>query len=79
MHVRRCTAVKEGETYCSQLLVDSPKLLLVSRVRPAAHQDLVPPFDPALCRRLSEIDLLPFVPACVCIEKDPARHAKTTC
>jgi hypothetical protein len=59
-----------GATYNSQLLIDLAQLGLVARVRPAAHEDLVPPFDPALRRRLPEVDLLSFVPAGVGVEKN---------
>lgn len=58
-------------TYSPQMIIDCTKLLLVTRVRPAAHEDLVPPFDPALYRLLSEIDFLSLVPASECIEINP--------
>lgn len=57
-------------TYSSQLLIDGPELCLVPRVRPAAHEDLVPPVDPPLRRRLPQVDLLSFVPASVRVEVD---------
>ena len=61
----------QKNTYSSQLLVACPELRLVPRVRPAAHQDLLAPIDPPLCRRLSEVDLLALVSACVGVEIDP--------
>ncbi len=59
-------------TYSPQLLVDRAQLCLVPGVRPAAQEDLVPPFDPALRCRLPEVDLLALVPARVRVEVDPA-------
>lgn len=60
----------EDETYSTQLLVNHLQRSLVPRVRPVAQEDLVPPFDPALGRRLPEIDLLSLVPARVRVEVD---------
>lgn len=57
-------------TYNPQLIIDGLKLLLVPHVRPAAHKNLVPPFNPTLRRRLPEVDFLSFMPASVCVEKD---------
>jgi hypothetical protein len=61
-------------TYSPQLLIARPQLRLVPRVRPAAHEDLVPPFDPALRRRLPEVDLLSFVSARVRVEVDSGKR-----
>jgi len=61
-----------GKTHNSQLLVDGPQLCLVPRVRPAAHEDLVPPVDPPLRSRLPQVDLLSFVPASERVEVDSA-------
>jgi len=58
----------DGKAYHSKLLINGPELGVVSCVRPAALQDLVSPFDPALCRRLAKVDLLSFVSARIGIE-----------
>lgn len=61
----------EGRTHGAQVLVARGQLRLVPRVRPAAHEDLLAPLDPALCRRLAQVDLLSLVPARVRVEEDP--------
>jgi hypothetical protein len=60
---------QESKTYNPQVVINRQQLCLVPMVRPAAHEDLAPPFDPALGGRLSEVNLLPFVSACICVEK----------
>src|SRR4051794_11323590 len=62
---------KKDKTYGTELLVDGSELGRVSRVRLAAHQDLVSPLDPSLSRHLAKIDLLAFVSARVGIECNP--------
>ncbi len=63
-------------TYSSQLLITRPQMCLVPRVRPAAHEDLVPPVDPALRRSLTQVDLLSLVPTCVRVEVDSEKSVR---
>jgi len=58
-------------THQVELLVKITQLRVHLRVRLPFHEDLVPPLDPALRRRLAEVDLLGLVSAGKGIEIAP--------
>lgn len=59
------------ETHRAELLIKTPQLRVDPRVRLAPHEDLIPPLDPALRRRLAEVDLSGFVSAGKGVEVAP--------